>query len=257
MSARALTRRFGGVRAASEVSFEVRRGEMFGLIGPDGAGKTTTLRMILGLLTAGLRPGDDLRPRPRARAAEALVAGRLPLAEVLALRRPHAWTRTSPSSPTIHDVHGLRRPARRAPRDGAHDALPRPPGRPPLRRHEAEARPRVHPRPHAGAAGPRRADHRRRPGLAPRLLEAPGAPAARRPDPAPDHPLPRRGRALHPRRAHRPGPRPDRRQPRRAARGRAGGDGRGGGRPAARGRLRRSGRPRASPRSRSSASGCT
>jgi len=51
VSARALTRRFGSVRAASEVSFEVRRGEMFGLIGPDGAGKTTTLRMVLGLLS--------------------------------------------------------------------------------------------------------------------------------------------------------------------------------------------------------------
>ena len=64
VSARALTRRFGSVRAASQVSFEVRHGEMFGLIGPDGAGKTTTLRMILGLLrpdsgealTCGLDP---------------------------------------------------------------------------------------------------------------------------------------------------------------------------------------------------------
>ena len=69
VSARALTRRFGSVRAASEVSFEVRRGEMFGLIGPDGAGKTTTLRMILGLLkpdsgeasTCGLDPARDRR----------------------------------------------------------------------------------------------------------------------------------------------------------------------------------------------------
>ena len=64
VSAQALTRRFGSVLAASEVSFDVRRGEMFGLIGPDGAGKTTTLRMILGLLkpdagqalTCGLDP---------------------------------------------------------------------------------------------------------------------------------------------------------------------------------------------------------
>ena len=46
----ALCRRFGAVRAVEGVSFDVRRGEMFGLIGPDGAGKTTTLRMILGLL---------------------------------------------------------------------------------------------------------------------------------------------------------------------------------------------------------------
>jgi ABC-2 type transport system ATP-binding protein len=45
-----LSRRFGTVPAVDGVSFEVRRGEMFGLIGPDGAGKTTTLRIILGLL---------------------------------------------------------------------------------------------------------------------------------------------------------------------------------------------------------------
>jgi len=45
-----MTRRYGAVVAASEVTFSVRPGEMFGLIGPDGAGKTTTLRVILGLL---------------------------------------------------------------------------------------------------------------------------------------------------------------------------------------------------------------
>jgi len=46
-----LTRRFGAVTAVGDVSFSVRRGEMFGLIGPDGAGKTTTLRMLTTLLT--------------------------------------------------------------------------------------------------------------------------------------------------------------------------------------------------------------
>ena len=48
------TRR-GMVRAVDGVTLEVRRGETFGLIGPDGAGKTTTTRVILGLLrrTAG------------------------------------------------------------------------------------------------------------------------------------------------------------------------------------------------------------
>ena len=59
-----MTRRYGKVVAAEEVTFEVRRGEMFGLIGPDGAGKTTTLRVVLGLLapdagtvrTCGLEP---------------------------------------------------------------------------------------------------------------------------------------------------------------------------------------------------------
>jgi ABC-2 type transport system ATP-binding protein len=39
------------VTAVDDLSFDVRRGELFGLIGPDGAGKTTTLRTILGLLS--------------------------------------------------------------------------------------------------------------------------------------------------------------------------------------------------------------
>jgi ABC-2 type transport system ATP-binding protein len=62
-----MTRRYGELVAAREVSFDVRQGEMFGLIGPDGAGKTTTLRVILGLLrpdqgtvrTCGLDPIRD------------------------------------------------------------------------------------------------------------------------------------------------------------------------------------------------------
>ena len=44
------SQRFGEKVAVDELSFEVRAGETFGLIGPDGAGKTTTLRMGLGLL---------------------------------------------------------------------------------------------------------------------------------------------------------------------------------------------------------------
>jgi ABC-2 type transport system ATP-binding protein len=47
-----LVKRYGAVLAVDGVSFTVARGEMFGLIGPDGAGKTTTLRVILGLLPA-------------------------------------------------------------------------------------------------------------------------------------------------------------------------------------------------------------
>jgi ABC-2 type transport system ATP-binding protein len=46
---RGVTKAFGPTRALDDLSFEVRRGEMFGLIGPDGAGKTTTLRLICGL----------------------------------------------------------------------------------------------------------------------------------------------------------------------------------------------------------------
>src|SRR5206468_7890587 len=45
-----VTRRYGDTVAVRDLSFAVARGEMFGLIGPDGAGKTTTIRIICGLL---------------------------------------------------------------------------------------------------------------------------------------------------------------------------------------------------------------
>jgi ABC-2 type transport system ATP-binding protein len=44
-----LTKRYGGVAAVDDLSFEVREGAVTGFLGPNGAGKTTTLRMILGL----------------------------------------------------------------------------------------------------------------------------------------------------------------------------------------------------------------
>jgi len=45
-----LTRRFGPLTAVDGFSIEVAKGEVFGLVGPDGAGKTTTLRMLCGLV---------------------------------------------------------------------------------------------------------------------------------------------------------------------------------------------------------------
>jgi len=45
-----LTKSFPGVRAVDHLSFDVRSGEIFGLVGPDGAGKTTTLRMLAGIM---------------------------------------------------------------------------------------------------------------------------------------------------------------------------------------------------------------
>ncbi|HZN53718.1 MAG TPA: ABC transporter ATP-binding protein [Candidatus Polarisedimenticolaceae bacterium] len=68
-----LRKSFAGVTAVDGISFEVARGEMFGLIGPDGAGKTTTLRILLGLLgadagrvtTCGLDPLGERRALSR------------------------------------------------------------------------------------------------------------------------------------------------------------------------------------------------
>jgi ABC-2 type transport system ATP-binding protein len=51
MEARNLRRSFGTERAVDGVTFGVRAGELYGLVGPDGAGKTTTVRMLVGLIT--------------------------------------------------------------------------------------------------------------------------------------------------------------------------------------------------------------
>jgi ABC-2 type transport system ATP-binding protein len=45
-----LTKRYGEVLALAGVTMEVRKGEVFGLLGPNGSGKTTTIRLLLGLL---------------------------------------------------------------------------------------------------------------------------------------------------------------------------------------------------------------
>jgi ABC-2 type transport system ATP-binding protein len=45
-----LTKRFGDFTAVDSISFDIRKGEIFGLLGPNGSGKTTTIRMTLGLM---------------------------------------------------------------------------------------------------------------------------------------------------------------------------------------------------------------
>ncbi|MGZ5148308.1 MAG: ATP-binding cassette domain-containing protein, partial [Burkholderiales bacterium] len=72
--ARDLTRRFGEFTAVDRVNFSIERGEIFGFVGPNGSGKTTTMKMLTGLLpTSGGeallfgRPVDarDMRSRYR------------------------------------------------------------------------------------------------------------------------------------------------------------------------------------------------
>jgi len=74
ITATGLTKRFGDFTAVDDISFEVHHGEIFGFLGPNGSGKTTTIRMMLGLLqpTAGSVEvlemkvnGDTHKIRPR------------------------------------------------------------------------------------------------------------------------------------------------------------------------------------------------
>ncbi|SVE51226.1 uncharacterized protein METZ01_LOCUS504080, partial [marine metagenome] len=50
LSLRQVSKRFGGLVAVDDVSFDVRQHEILGLIGPNGSGKTTLLNMISGRL---------------------------------------------------------------------------------------------------------------------------------------------------------------------------------------------------------------
>jgi ABC-2 type transport system ATP-binding protein len=50
ISARGLTKRFDDFTAVDQIDFDVHRGEIFGFLGPNGSGKTTTIRMMLGLM---------------------------------------------------------------------------------------------------------------------------------------------------------------------------------------------------------------
>ena len=72
--ANSLTKRFGDFTAVDGINFEVHHGEIFGFLGPNGSGKTTTIRMTLGLMrptsgevdVLGMKvDGDTAKIRPR------------------------------------------------------------------------------------------------------------------------------------------------------------------------------------------------
>lgn len=70
ITAQGLTRRFGKTTAVDGLDLAIPAGELFGLVGPDGAGKTTTLRLLAGLLTISAGEaqiaGYDLARQPEA-----------------------------------------------------------------------------------------------------------------------------------------------------------------------------------------------
>uniref|UniRef100_A0A7C4ETJ8 ABC transporter ATP-binding protein n=1 Tax=Desulfomonile tiedjei TaxID=2358 RepID=A0A7C4ETJ8_9BACT len=65
-----LSKKFGQREAVNDLTFNVARGELFGLVGPDGAGKTTTIRMLAGILEPSdgdaLIDGISVRDQPEA-----------------------------------------------------------------------------------------------------------------------------------------------------------------------------------------------
>lgn len=59
-----LVKKFGKFTAVNDVSFKVKKGEVFGFLGPNGSGKTTVIRMLMGLISPtsgkGLVSGFDI-----------------------------------------------------------------------------------------------------------------------------------------------------------------------------------------------------
>ena len=181
VTVRELTRRFGAFLAVDHVSFDVEHGEIFGFLGSNGAGKSTTIRMLCGLLkpssgTATVGGIDVGRDPEGVKRRIGYMSQRFSLYELLTVEENITF---------FGGLYGLDdEPHRRAPRLRARD------GRPQRPREDAHARPG---RRLAAAAGARlrhparavdpvsrRADRRRRPGVAPAVLAADRSPLGRR-----------------------------------------------------------------------------
>ena len=63
--ARGLTKRFGNLTAVDHLDLSVRRAEVYGFLGPNGCGKSTTIRMLCGLLSASEGSASACRKMPR------------------------------------------------------------------------------------------------------------------------------------------------------------------------------------------------
>jgi len=98
-----LAKAFGSTQAVADLGFAVAQGELFGLIGPDGAGKTTTLRMVCGLIapdrgSVRVLGADPFRKRRQAAAAIGYVSQRFSLYGDLSIDENIAF---------FADIHGV------------------------------------------------------------------------------------------------------------------------------------------------------
>ena len=209
---RDLTRRFGDFVAVDDLSFDVEPGEIFGFLGANGAGKSTTIRMLCGLLqpTTGtaLVGGIDVARDPEGvKRRIGYMSQQFSLYELLTVDQNIRF---------FGGIYGLRGAAlRRAPRSSCSRWPASTAARTTLTRDlagrlAAAAGARLRHPPRAADRVPRRADRRRRSAVAPPVLGPDRRPVAAGRDRARHHALPRRGGALPPHRDH------PRRQARRA-----------------------------------------
>ena len=85
-----LTKRFGNFTAVDHITFNVRKGEIFGFLGANGAGKTTAMRMLCGLS----RPTEGKGTVAGTRKGKAQY--RLYESEILLIRRPESMGEPTP-----------------------------------------------------------------------------------------------------------------------------------------------------------------
>ena len=104
-----LTKRYAGITAVDAIDLDVREGDVYGFLGANGSGKTTTVRMLLGLVLATSGTAEVLgRPMPRAGAEVLPQVGAL-------VEAPAAYPRLSGrANLRVHDALGKGRRSGRA-----------------------------------------------------------------------------------------------------------------------------------------------
>ena len=154
-----VTKSFGAARALDGVELEIRRGEIFGFIGPDGAGKTTMMRMAMGIINPD--EGECLLLGSADRRAARTRAGENPRGLRSAAFQPiHEHERHGEYTAFRLALRQARKGGRGA--RGVHPLARRPLGLPrqvrgeSLGRHEAEARARDRAAEHARDTSARR-----------------------------------------------------------------------------------------------------